>query len=148
MNTNVHPEEVQAILDAMRPTAGPEVQPAEVEQRDFSRPNRISREERTALRERLAVVGRDIERALAPFLQRSWNVAIEDVSEVHSETSLSTLAPPLAALRFEARGQVCWVLWESAAAVAALELALGAQDVQSPHARRLSSVVRGSGSAM
>jgi flagellar motor switch protein FliM len=84
---------------------------------------------------------RELERRLGALVRQPCTVAIEDVAEVDADSAFAALVPPLAALRFDARGRPGWVLWNNTAALAMLELALGAT-TPTAQARELTSVER------
>jgi flagellar motor switch protein FliM len=138
---NVTPEEAQAIREAVRPRRGEE-RSARVEPRQFDRPLRLSGAVLDKLRERIKKALPDVERELAPAMRSTPKLALAEVSEVNAESLAATLAPPLAALRFEVDKQPGWFVWECAAALDVLEVALGAAAPEKNSARPFTALER------
>ncbi|MEW6073120.1 MAG: FliM/FliN family flagellar motor C-terminal domain-containing protein [Planctomycetota bacterium] len=138
MSANVDPEEVQAILGMMEQNGSAA---AQVSQRDFRRPRRLSQpqiEEITAkLTECLAPLGEH----LAETVGSPCQVTLASVGEVSAEGLFDDAGEHPAVLRCLVGGQPAWAAWDPAAAVGALERILGAapSDVE---ARRLTRVER------
>ncbi len=142
MNNPLQPEELQAILAAVAPKQGPTgaTASASVAPRDFARPQRLSLEQRGELRELLVRVLPGLERELSNTLRSRARVSLSDVDESDAQLAIGQLRQPLAVAPFSVAGQPCWVVWDSVAAVAALELALGAPEASSSEPRKLTSV--------
>lgn len=138
MKSQLLPEELDAILAAV---AHKGTEPAlPVAPRNFTRPQRLSSEERAELRERLVRLLPALERELSSVLRARARVALSDVDEIDAGSAIGELRPPMAVAPFQVAGVPCWVVWESVAAVAALELALGAPEAKSGDPRKLTSV--------
>lgn len=138
MNSQLLPEELEAVLAAVSPKGVPPS--ALVAPRDFARPQRLSLEQRGELRERLVRVLPALERELSSALRARTRVSLSDVDEIDAQAAVGDLHPPMAVAPFQTAGQPCWVVWDAVAAVAALELALGAPEAASAEARKLTSV--------
>jgi len=132
------PQELEAILAAVAHKSASVTGPALT--RDFARPQRLSADERAELRERLVRALPLLERELSNVLRARARVSLSDVDEIDAAAAIGELRPPMAVAPFQARGQPCWLVWESVAAVAALELALGAPEAKGGEARKLTSV--------
>lgn len=133
--SNVEPEETQAIMDLM---GAEEERPAEIAERDFRRPRRLS----GAIREDLARLFQDVvpqlEERLAEALGATHPLELYGVGEASAEEIVAESDDPLVALRFVAGGQPGWIVWENLAAVAAVEKILGSRSDSKE--RRLSRV--------
>ncbi|MEO6709641.1 MAG: FliM/FliN family flagellar motor switch protein [Planctomycetota bacterium] len=138
MKSPLLPEELEAVLATVAHKSAP--QPGSVAPRDFARPQRLSGDERTELRERLVRVLPALERELSNVLRSRARVSLSDVDEIDAGAAIAELRPPMAVAPFLVAGQPCWFVWESVAAVSALELALGAPDAKSGEPRKLTSV--------
>lgn len=138
MKSPLLPEELEAVLAMVAPKSAPPE--GSVAPRDFARPQRLSIEERTQLRERLGRTLPALERELSSVLRTRARISLSDVDEIDASLAIAQLRPPMAVAPFLVAGQPCWVVWESVAAVAALELALGAPEAKGSEPRKLSSV--------
>ena len=141
MTSNVDPEEARAIFDAVTPPAGDA--PRSVEPRDFSKPARLGPRRLETLS---AVLRRALDAAegeLGRRLRGPRRLDLVEVGEIGCEHALADLATPLAALRFQIAGEPGWALWDTAGAVAAVEVALGAVVEKLPAPRALSMIERG-----
>lgn len=133
MSASIEPEETQAIMDLMGAGQGSRGQ---VSERDFRRPHRLSVPAREALVRRLQDRIPRLEAHLAAMLGAVHPLELAGLGEASAEDVVEQAALPLAALRFAVGGQPAWILWESVAAVAAVERILGSK--AKPAARRLS----------
>ena len=138
MKSPLLPEELEAILAAVAPKG---VSPqAQVAPRDFARPQRLSSEQRGELRERLVRNLPALERELTGVLRARARVSLSDVDESDAQAAITQLRPPMTVATFQVAGEPCWVVWDSVASVAALELALGAPEAKEAQPRKLTSV--------
>ncbi len=136
MTQNLTPEEVETLLDADAPIASA---PSAVAPRDFRRPMRLSAVQLEKLRRTAEKALPEIESALHSWLRRPHKAVIAELSEVDAHAMLASLEEPMCVAVFDSASQPAWTVWESAAAVAAAELALGTSDVKA-QARVLSSI--------
>lgn len=139
MTNNVEPEEVQAILDLAAEDADRLV---EVVPRDFSRPIRLSPEELDAVRLRLRQALPNAQAELARALRSVHTLELVEAAEAGVENLFAGVEEPFAVVRFEVGGQPGWLVWESGAALAAIEVALGASVPEEVTPRRPSAVER------
>lgn len=133
MSANIEPEETQAIMELMGAGARGD---AQVSERDFRRPHRLSGQARQALVRRLQERITRMEANLAGMLGAVHPLELAGLGEASAEDVVEQASLPLAALRFVVGGQPAWIVWESIAAVAAVERILGSN--AKPAARRLS----------
>jgi flagellar motor switch protein FliM len=138
LKSPLEPEELAAILAAVAPKGVP--RDAQVALRDFARPQRLSSEQRGALRERLVRALPALENDLAGVLRSRVKVNLSDVDESEAQLAITQLRPPMSVAKFRVGSEPCWVVWDNAASVAALELALGAPEAKEMQPRMLSSV--------
>lgn len=138
MKSPIEPEELEALLAAFAPKGA--AREAQVVARDFARPQRLSTEQRGELRERLVRMLPALESELAGLFRTRARVSLSDVDECDAQAAISQLRPPMSVATFQAGGVPCWVVWDNAASIAALELALGAPQVKDQEARKLTSV--------
>lgn len=124
--TQVEPEEAQAILDAVRAddSAGPAG--SSVAARDFARPLRLSQRSLDELRKRIAAVLAPCEKELSRALRGAHTLALSEMREVSAEGLFEDLGAAFVVQRFAVDGQPGWFVWDTAAAVAAVEVVLGA----------------------
>ena len=139
MTTNVEPEEVRAILDLDAQDAQ---RPTDVVPRDFGQPIRLSPEELETVRLRLRQALPAAEAELARALRSLHPLELVEAGEVNVEGLFAGAEEPLAVVRFEVGGQPGWLVWEPGAALAAIEVCLGATEVPDTEPRDLSSVER------
>lgn len=139
MTSNVEPEEVQAILDLTAEDAG---HPTEVVPRDFARPIRLSPAELEAARLQLRQALPAAEAELSRALRSAHALQLVEADEANVEGLFANLEEPFAVVRFEVGGQPGWLVWESSAALTAVEVALGASDPRAVEPRRPSAVER------
>ncbi len=138
VNAALKPEELEAVLAAVTPK--PAAPSGSVAPRDFARPLRLSQEQREVLRECLTRALPNLERELSSVLRARAKVGLSDVDEIDAEQAVEQLRIPLAAAPFAVADQPCWIVWDNAAAVTAMELALGAPEVKASEPRKLTSV--------
>ncbi len=141
MSSNLLPEEIRAILDLL-PKNAEHAPTGEVSSRDFKRPNRLSAEDRDALREQILHLVPELEREMRANLRQKFELSLADLSEVNSDGLFDDLIAPFAVVRFEVRGEIGWAVWDIAAVVASVEVALGMSEVGAVKARKLSTVER------
>jgi flagellar motor switch protein FliM len=143
MAAEVEPQEVQAILEALgKPGAAPRARSREVAVRDFTRPLRLSPADLEHWRQAVEAALPEAGRELARVLRRDVRLELAGILEVSARDVIASLRPPLAAGRFDVRGQPGWLVWRPADAACAVELALGAPDPPARVERALTSVER------
>ena len=135
MSQDTDPQEAQAIERVL----GNRGRDVEVVERDFRRPRRLSAEAREGIKRSLEADLPQVEKSLANLLGERPTLSLEHVRETTAEGLFEDVATPLAALVFEADGSVGWLMWESRAAIGAVETVLGCP-TENPKARRLSAV--------
>jgi flagellar motor switch protein FliM len=140
--SQVEPEEAQAILDAVRASDGDGPQSSSIAARDFARPLRLSQRALDELRKRIAAVLAPCEKELSRALRGAHTLALSELGEVSVEALFDEAGAAFVVQRFEIDGQPGWFAWDTAAAVAAVEVALGAPEAQ-PAERVLTAVERG-----
>lgn len=138
MKSPLQPEELEAILAAVAPKSA--AREAQVIARDFARPQRLSSEQRGELRERLVRLLPTMERELSGVFRTRARLGLSDVDESDAGAAIAQLRPPMSVATFHVAGEPCWVVWDNAASIAALELALGAPEAKEPTPRKLTSV--------
>ena len=143
MSPDVTQEEIEALLEQLRPLARSKPLPADVRERDFEVPSRLGARKLVQLRERLAGTLTAIRRGLATSLRGAVELDLADVVEVDVGKRLDELEPPFAVVRFRVAGEPGWIVWELEGAIAAIEIALGATDTEETEERALSAVERG-----
>ncbi len=142
MSAEVEPQEVQAILEAVRPAApAGRAGSGQVAARDFARPLRLSPRQLEDLRGRLQGSLGLCEKELARALRGNASLELAELSEVSAEGLFADLAQPFAVARFEVGSQPGWAVWEIQGALGAVETALGALQPATA-ARGLSAVER------
>jgi flagellar motor switch protein FliM len=140
--TQVEPEEAQAILDAVRGDDGDGPQGSAVAARDFARPLRLSQHALDELRKRIAAALAPCEGVLSRALRGAHTLSLSELREVSAEGLFDDAGAAFVVQRFAVDGQPGWFAWDTAAAVAAVEVALGAPEAQ-PAERALTTVERG-----
>lgn len=138
MDSNVSPEEVQAIMDTDQPDEARGV--VEVQLRDFSQPRRLSPDQIDALRFSISQVTPAVEEVLLPWLRQRHELHLTAVGEVGVETVFEGLQAPFVICCFRMADQPGWTIWENSAAQAALEVLLGSDEASENEARDLSPV--------
>lgn len=153
MTTQVEPEEVEAILEQCAEAARAV---AEVAQRDFRKPRRLSTSGVHDLRRRLEATSPGMVLSMLRLLGSTHAFELLAVRESNADEELGSLEAPLCAARFAVDGQPGWVLWETNAALACIDRMLGsnaddeeeAEDAseegaeEAPRARALTRVER------
>lgn len=142
MASNVTSEEARALARALGGEAGEARRAAHVEARQFDRPLRLSADDVDALRERLRKALPDVARELGAPMRGVPDVELLELSEVHAESVPQGLTAPFAALRFEVDKQPGWLVWDCAAALATLDVAMGAAEPGDGTARTFTSIER------
>jgi flagellar motor switch protein FliM len=115
---------------------------AQVAARDFHKPQRWSPAQLASLRKRVVDALPQVHAELKTFLRDEHEMTLTAIDEVSSEGLFRDLAAPLALQRFDVGGQPGWLVWETAAAVAAVEVALGQAAPEQATTRPLTSVER------
>lgn len=111
-----------------------------VSPRDFTKPLRLSPRQLEALKTHVLTAlphGRD---ALKPFLRNEHELTLTAIEEISSDGLFADLAQPMALLRFEMDGQPGWLQVDPAAAIGAVEVALGQQAPAQPQLRAMTTV--------
>lgn len=122
MTEPVREEEVQAILDAVGEE--PARAASDVQPRDFHQPRRLSRKRLRDLSSLVEATLRDAGRRIADQLRGPHKLKLASLSEVSARDLFAGYEAPFLVLCFECAGHPSWVLWDSAAAVAAVEVSL------------------------
>lgn len=138
----VQPEEAQAILDALRASNGEGPDAASVAARDFARPLRLSQRALDDVARRIAGVLEDCGKELSRTLRVAHVLSVAQLREESAEGLFEDVGAAFVVLRFEVDGQPGWFSWDPAAAVAAVEVALGALEARVAE-RPLTAVERG-----
>jgi len=133
VSSNVDPEEVQAIMNMMD---GDGRVPANVAQRDFRKPMRLSQPQIDEIQTRLLGAITPLSDFLSENLGHPCRVDLSAVGEASAESLFDDLGEHFALLRFRSRGQIAWVRWDIRAAIAALERIFGVANAD-PEARHL-----------
>lgn len=142
MASNVTPEEARALAQALAGDASEARRPTHVESRQFDRPLRLSVAESNALREKLRRSLPELARDLAPVMRGAPAIELVELTEAHADTVHQGLVEPFAVLRFEVDGQPGWLVWDCSAALAMLDVALGAAEPGKSGARAFTSIER------
>jgi flagellar motor switch protein FliM len=136
LSSNLEPEEAQAIRELL---AEPRTADAEVVERDFRTPRRLSPPSLEGLvRELRSCVG-NVGDDLGELIGKACPVEVASVSEASAGGLFSSAGDPLAAIRFDVGGQLGWILWDNVAAVRAVEKVLGSTS-RSARERRFSAI--------
>ncbi|HVS18002.1 MAG TPA: FliM/FliN family flagellar motor switch protein [Planctomycetota bacterium] len=139
--TQVEPEEAQAILDAVRADDGPVPSGSSVAARDFARPLRLSVRDLGEIAKRVAAALPAAEKELGRALRGAHTLTVSELREESAEGLFADVGTAFVVLRFEVEGQPGWLCWDAAGAVAALEVVLGAPEA-TPEERALTGVER------
>lgn len=142
MATNVTPDEARALAQALASESGEPRSAAHVESRQFDRPQRLSTAERSSLREKLRRALPELARELAPSMRGAPAIELVELDEAHADTVPEGLVEPFAVARFDVAGQPGWLVWDCAAALAMLDVALGAAEPGKTTARPFTSIER------
>lgn len=137
MSSNVSAEEVQAILELARPAAA---LAAEVAARDFQEPHRLSVAQIEALTRRVENGRADIGVHLSTWLRKPHTVEVAAITEAHAAMLVASVVEPFCAIAFDGDGQMGFVMWDQTSLVAAVETALGVEDVTKIEPRALSLI--------
>ncbi len=138
MSENVQPEEVEAIMDLQGTRTA---KAAQVVQRDFRRPRRLSP---VRVDEMLRVLRAPLAEAQAHWgelLGPDYELGLASISECDTDTWKETLEDPLALVSFLVDGQPGWTAWSSLSATGAVERLLGSSS-DTPQRRALSEIER------
>jgi flagellar motor switch protein FliM len=142
LSGNLTPEEARALSTAFAEESASSSRSSHVEPRQFDRPRRLSVTELAELRERLRKALPDIARELAPAMRGVPTMELVELTEVHADTVAQGLVEPFALLRFEVDRQPGWLVWDCKAALAALDVALGAAEPADCAPRAFTSIER------
>ncbi len=143
MAGNLTPEEARALSQAFAAGETQAPRAAQVESRQFDRPQRLPAAELAELRERLRKALPELARELAAAMRGAPAIELVELAEVHAETVTHGLVEPFAMLRFEVDRQPGWLVWDCKAALATLDVALGAAEPAETSARAFTSIERG-----
>jgi flagellar motor switch protein FliM len=110
--------------------------------RRFDRPLRLSASDLATLKKAVDKILPEVARELSVLLRAPPRIALTELVEIDADDLRGALAPPLATLRFEVGGQPGWFVWDCAAALGALEVALGAPTTAKSTARELTTIER------
>ncbi len=138
VSTNVEPKEAAAIRELLDEDAA---ERADVVDRDFRNPRRLSSGALADVTRVMAAALGDMETRVAAAANTRWPIELGDVRETSANGLFEDQDGPFAALRFDCGGQIGWIVWESAAAVAGVEAILGGSSADAT-ARPLSTVER------
>jgi flagellar motor switch protein FliM len=140
---NLTPEEARALSQAFAAGEAQAPRAAQVESRQFDRPQRLPATELAELRERLRKALPEIARELSPAMRGVPLMELVELAEVHAETVTHGLVEPFAALRFEVERQPGWLVWDCKSALATLDVALGAAEPADGSPRTFTNIERG-----
>lgn len=129
-------------MDLASPEEGPHRSPPEVSPRNFSKPRRLSPDEIQDVRKRAREALPGIAEHLTSSLRKTHELEVLEVNEVDAATIFSAVPEPFAIAKFDVGGQPGWLVWESAAALSAAEILLGASEPGAPEARAFSTLER------
>jgi len=121
----------------LQPVLGRKKPAQRVAARDFARPRRLSPERAKAFALTLENHLPALEKRLREACGQTFGLKLAGLDEGDADGLLRSLAEPLCVLRFRAAKALGWLLWDSAAAVAAVEAVFGARAAAAT-ARRLS----------
>jgi len=152
VSDGVEEQEARAIREAVAGEAGDRA-PASVEPRNFRQPRRLSKERLQYLAKLVGATLQAVSAEISSPLRQHYKIHLASVSEINALDLFSGFEPPFLVDIFECGGHMSWILWDSAAASAAVEAILSgpetansepeegdeASDVSAVHtARRLS----------
>jgi len=137
LTANVEPEEAEALREALEESAA---SATGVVERDFSRPVRLSADDREALGRALEKGLGEAESGISAIVGTLCPLSLVGVSEA-SATDLfgEDEESAYAVLRFTAQGQPAWIVWDTIAAVRTVERVLGSV-AEVKEARRFSGI--------
>jgi flagellar motor switch protein FliM len=142
MTSQLEPEEVQAIADAM---AAPTGARAEVAERDFRIPRRLSLEVVKKLEESLRTSVPSFQRALQAIVPTEIILEPTSVREITARGLFDSVPEPFLIARYLTGRAPGWVVWEPESAIAAVQAALGmpvSEDERIDTSRELSYIER------
>lgn len=137
MATNVEPHEAEAIRELLDGDSGKRA--GEVLDRDFRNPRRLGSEDFVEFKRQFHLELPDLEVQLGESLESTCPIELGSIGEINSRDLFSDSEGPFAAIVFEVLGQPAWVVWESVAAINAVEKILGSTP-DSTKARLLTNV--------
>jgi flagellar motor switch protein FliM len=121
--TGVDREEVSALMEGL----GDGVSNADVADRDFRRPRRLSRFELDEAQRRIDQVLSGVEADLSNLLRQEIRLQIQPLEEIHATALFDDLESPPAVVRFRSAGQLGWIRWNVPSAMAAIDRVLGCE---------------------
>lgn len=121
--TGVDREEVSALMEGL----GDGVSNADVADRDFRRPRRLSRFELDEAQRRIDQVLSGTEGELSNLLRQEIRLQIQPLEEIHATALFDDLESPPAVVRFRSAGQLGWIRWNVPSAMAAIDRVLGCE---------------------
>lgn len=136
--SNIDPEEALAIQE-VADTGTARAALAQVASRDFSVPKRLSARQLKRLGKLAATTLQEIGNDLAGLLRSFHKLSMGGVSEVNTTRLADGLDAPFIVLCFDCDGQPGWLVWEPAAALAAVEAILSSSPDETSEIRALSS---------
>lgn len=142
MASNVTADEARAIAQALQGSTNDAHKSVHVETRQFERPLRLSGVEIDALREKLRKTSFEVARELGGPMRMSPTLDLVELCEVNAESVHAGLVAPFAVLRFEIDKQPGWLMWDCPAALATLDVALGAASPGQSAARKFTPIER------
>jgi flagellar motor switch protein FliM len=123
VSTQIEPEEVGAILELFgAEDARP---PAEVVERDFTRPRRVSQQRHAEILRAARRSLRDIVAAIRDISGSAWKLDLTDAEEADADGFARGVTRPFVIGQFQAGGAPAWITWQNAPAVAMVEQILG-----------------------
>lgn len=122
-SSGVDREEVSALMEGL----GDGVSKADVADRDFRRPRRLSRFELDEAQRRIDQVLSGAEADLSNLLRQEIRLQIQPLEEIHATALFDDLENPPAVVRFRSAGQLGWIRWNVPSAMAAIDRVLGCE---------------------
>ena len=122
MTSQLDPEEVQAIADAM---SEPAAAPPQVAERDFRIPRRLSLEVVKKLEEALRNSIPSFERSLQRVVPTEIQLEVASVREITARGLFDKVPEPFVIARYLTGRAPGWAVWEPEAGIAAVQAALG-----------------------
>ncbi len=119
--TGVDREEVSALMEGL----GEAMPHADVADRDFRRPRRLSRFELDEAQRRIDQVLSSAEADLSNLLRQEIGLQLGPLEEIHATALFADLETPPAVVRFRSAGQLGWIRWNVPSAMAAIDRVLG-----------------------
>ena len=121
--SGVDREEVSALMEGL----GDGMSNADVADRDFRRPRRLSRFELDEAQRRIDQVLGSAEADLSNLLRQEIRLQLQPLEEIHATSLFDDLENPPAVVRFRSAGQLGWIRWNAPSAMAAIDRVLGCE---------------------